>query len=113
MLTIKKLIFNIVTNLSSNNIDFVDENTIFEKTTVNIEIGNEEIVNNITKKKISIKSPLNTEGVLEKVKNNIYYALFYYWNTPNNPNNIGLIVFLLNPYYKELDFVKLKDEKIK
>ncbi len=64
--------------ISSNNIDFVDENTIFEETTANIEINDEEIISNITKNKISIKSPLNTEGVLEKVKNNIYYALFYY-----------------------------------
>jgi len=78
MSTIKELIFNIATSISSNNIDFVDENTIFEETTANIEINDEEIISNITKNKISIKSPLNTEGVLEKVKNNIYYALFYY-----------------------------------
>ena len=114
MLTIKELIFNIATNSPSDDNNYLNENTIFEEAeaTVDVEID-DEIISNITNKKISIKNPLNTEGVLEKVKSNIYHALLYYWDTPNIPNNAGLMASLLDPRYKELDFVELEDEKDK
>ncbi|PKK58597.1 hypothetical protein RhiirC2_720406 [Rhizophagus irregularis] len=57
--------------------------------------------------RITIKDPLNTEGVLHKVKNNIYNALVYYWDTPSD---IGLLAALLDPHYKELD-LELEDKK--
>jgi hypothetical protein len=108
MLTIKELIFDLATSsmdLSSNDVNYNNENTIFEET--EIEVDNEEIISHITKKKISIKDPLNTEGVLHKVKNNIYNALLYYWDTPSD---IGLMATLLDPRYKELD-LELEDKK--
>ncbi|PKY47867.1 hypothetical protein RhiirA4_445082 [Rhizophagus irregularis] len=71
-------------------------------------VEDEEIISNITNKRISIKDPLNTEGVLENVKENIYSSLIFYWD---KPNDAGLIAFLLDSCYKELDFVELKDDK--
>ena len=105
---ISELIFELApsNNTNINNIDFLNENTIFEGD-VNVENDTEEIISNITKKKISIKDPLNTEGILEKVKNNIYNALLYYWDTPHD---VGLMASLLDPRYKEMDFV-LDNEK--
>ena len=112
MSTIKVLIFNLATHsedLPSNDVDYQNEDTIFEEA-ADVEIDNEEIISNITKKKISIKDPLNTEGVLHKVKNNIYNALLYYWDTPSDT---GLMAALLDPRYKELDFLELEDQRDK
>ncbi|GBB95835.1 hypothetical protein RclHR1_02620026 [Rhizophagus clarus] len=89
----------------SNDIDYNNENTIFEKT--ELEVDSEEIISHITKKRIFIKDPLNTERVLLKVKNNIYNALLYYWDTPSV---IGLMATLLDLRYKELD-LELEDKK--
>ncbi|EXX74628.1 hypothetical protein RirG_049360 [Rhizophagus irregularis DAOM 197198w] len=109
MLTIKEFTFDLATdseNLPSNDADYLNEDTIFEEG--DVEIDNEEIISNITKKKISIKNPLKTEGILEKVKNNVYNALLYYWDTPNDT---GLMATLLDPRYKELG-LELEDKKI-
>jgi len=78
--TIKKLIFNLAGNssLDNININYLDENTVFETEELLIEIEDEEIISNISKRSISIKNPLNTTGILKKVKNNIYSALIYY-----------------------------------
>ncbi|CAI2192051.1 13331_t:CDS:1, partial [Funneliformis geosporum] len=103
------------TNSLSDDINYLNENTIFEKAEAianDVKIG-DKIISNITNKKISIKKPLNTEGVLGKVKSNIYHTLLYYWNTSNIHNNTRLMTSLLNSYYKELDFVKLEDKKDK
>ncbi|RHZ83688.1 hypothetical protein Glove_88g56 [Diversispora epigaea] len=110
--TIKKLIFNLAGNssLDNININYLDENTVFETKESLIEIENEEIISNISKRSISIKNPLNTTGILEKVKNNIYSALIYYWNFSND---IELIASLLDPRYKTLDFIESEDEKKK
>src|SRR6266540_6742382 len=109
MPNINELIFNLVllNNTDSDNINYLNENTIFEEDIGDIENDNEEIISNITKKKISIKNLLNTEGIFEKVKKNIYNALLYYWNTPHDAR---LMASLLDPRYKELDFL-LEDEK--
>jgi len=112
--TIKKLIFDLAGNSSLDNIDnnYLDENTVFETETfteeVLIEIEDEEIISNISKRSISIKNPLNTMGILQKVKNNIYSALIYYWNFSND---IELMASLLDPRYKTLDFIESEDEK--
>jgi hypothetical protein len=109
MLTIKEFIFDLAIdseNSPSNNADYLNEDIIFEEG--NIEIDNDEIISNITKKKISIKDPLKTEGIFEKVKNNIYNTLLYYWDTSNNT---GLMAILLDPRYKELG-LELEDKKI-
>ena len=92
-----------------NDIDYLNDNTIFEGDTRDIENDNEEIVSNITKRKISIKNPLNTKGIFEKVKKNIYNALIYYWDIPCDA---GLMASLLDPRYKELEFL-LEDKKEK
>jgi zinc finger BED domain-containing protein 1 (E3 SUMO-protein ligase ZBED1) len=110
--TIKKLIFDLACDSSLDNINYLDENTIFETETFTnellIEIEDEEIISNISKRRVSIKNPLDTTGILEKVKNNIYSALIYYWNFSND---IELITSLLDPRYKTLDFVESEDEK--
>jgi len=62
----------------------------------------------MTKKSISIKNPLDTTGVLEKVKQNIYNALIYYWDIPSD---LGLMAALLDPRYKNLDFIEIDTEK--
>lgn len=108
---IKELIFNMTCSLPSNNVTHHDENTVFESEGIEvtpIEVEDEEVISNITNKRISIKDPLNTEGVLENVKENIYSSLIFYWD---KPNDAGLIASLLDPRYKELDFVELEDDK--
>ncbi|GBC35432.2 zinc finger BED domain-containing protein 1-like [Rhizophagus irregularis DAOM 181602=DAOM 197198] len=95
--------------LPLNSDDFSNEDTVFESEAVETQqtdFDDDEIISNITKKKISIKNPLNTVGVLEKVKQNIYSALIFYWNIPND---LGLMAALLDPRYKSLDF--LDEEK--
>ena len=107
MPNINELIFNLAPSDNTdtddvNDINYLNDNTIFEGDTGDIENDNEEIISNITKRKISIKNPLNTEGIFEKVKKNIYNALIYYWDTPHDA---GLMASLLDPRYKELDFL--------
>jgi hypothetical protein len=107
---IKEMIFDLATEVLSNNDDFLNEDTIFGSEALKIQQTNfddDEVISNITKKKISIKNPLNTVSILEKVKQNIYNALIYYWDIPND---LGLIAALLNPRYKNLDFLD-DDEK--
>ena len=108
--TIKKLIFDLAGNssLDNININYLDENTVFETEELLIEIEDEEIISNISERRVSIKNPLDTTGILEKVKNNIYFALIYYWNFSND---IELMASLLDPHYKTLDFVESEDEK--
>lgn len=112
MSTIKEFIFNLTTNsenLEDNqDIDYLNENTIFDDTAADIEFDIEEIISSVTKKKVSIKYPLKTEGVLNKVKNNIYNALLYYWDTPSDT---GLMAALLDPRYRELDFIEIEDKR--
>ncbi|CAG8809854.1 6693_t:CDS:2, partial [Racocetra persica] len=58
--TIKELTFDLAGNLS-NNIDYLDNNTVFDSEDFEeIEVDNEEATSNITKNKISIKYPLDT-----------------------------------------------------
>jgi hypothetical protein len=107
---IKEMIFDLTTEVPSNNNDFLNENTIFGSEALEIQqtdFDDDEVISNITKKKISIKNPLNTVGVLEKVKQNIYNALIYYWDIPND---LSLMAALLDPRYKNLDFLD-DDEK--
>ncbi|GBC29861.2 zinc finger BED domain-containing protein 1-like [Rhizophagus irregularis DAOM 181602=DAOM 197198] len=95
--TIKEMIFDLATEVLLNSDDFSNEDTVFESEAVETQqtdFDDDEIISNITKKKISIKNPLNTVGVLEKVKQNIYSALIFYWNIPND---LGLMAALLDP----------------
>ncbi len=109
--TIKERIFDLAAEVPSNaDEEFLNENTVFE-TKIEIQpinFDDEEVISNITKKSISIKNPLDTTGVLEKVKQNIYNALIYYWDIPSN---LGLMAVLLDPRYKNLDFLEIDDEK--
>ena len=73
-----------------------------------IFIDDEEVISNITKRSISIKNSLDTTGVLEKVKQDIYSALIYYWDIPSD---LSLMAALLDPHYKNLDFVEIDTEK--
>jgi hypothetical protein len=45
---------------------------------------------------------------LEKVKQDIYNALIYYWDISSD---LSLIAALLDPRYKNLDFVEIDTEK--
>ena len=63
---------------------------------------------NYTKRKISIKNPLNTAGILNNVKANIYYSIIFYWDVPNDS---GYLALLLDPRYKNLDCLETGDEK--
>ncbi|CAG8513982.1 9083_t:CDS:2, partial [Diversispora eburnea] len=110
---IKKLIFDLTCESPLNNINYFDENTIFETKPFTNELLIEiedEIISNISKRKVSIKNPLDTTGILKKVKNNIYFALIYYWNFSND---IKLMASLLDPCFKTLDFVESEDEKMR
>ncbi|RGB43873.1 hypothetical protein C1646_749299 [Rhizophagus diaphanus] len=85
MLTIKEFTFDLATdseNLPSNDADYLNKDTIFEE------------------------DLLKTEGILEKVNNNVYNALLYYWDTPR------LMATLLDLHYKKLS-LELEDKKIK
>src|SRR4051794_36343887 len=109
--TIKKIIFDLAAETPSNIEEFVNENTVFESEGAeiqSIDFDNNEIVSNITRKKISIKNPLNTVGILEKVKQNVYNALIYYWDIPND---LGLMSALLDSHYKNLEFLEVDTEK--
>ena len=108
--TIKERIFDLAAEVPSNAEEFLNENTVFE-TEIEIQpinFDDDEDISNITKKSVSIKNPLDTTGVLEKVKQNIYNALIYYWDIPSN---LGLMAALLDPRYKNLDFLEIDDEK--
>ncbi|CAG8674617.1 17313_t:CDS:1 [Rhizophagus irregularis] len=99
------MIFDLATEVLSNNDDFLNEYTIFGSKALEIQqtdFNDDEVINNITKKKISIKNPLNTVSILEKIKQNIYNALIYYWDIPND---LGLMAALLDSRYKNLDFL--------
>ncbi|EXX57756.1 hypothetical protein RirG_204140 [Rhizophagus irregularis DAOM 197198w] len=92
--TIKELIFDLAGDFPSDNTTNLSYEDNEEVNTFPIETNDEEVISDFTNKKISIKEPLNTTGVLNKVQNNIYNALIFYWNIPN-----------------ELDFVEDEDER--
>ncbi|CAG8488580.1 1918_t:CDS:2 [Scutellospora calospora] len=97
--------------LTSDNTLFLNEDTVFgleDEEAQPIDFDDEEVISNITKKKILIKAPLDTTGILEEVKQNIYEALIYYWN---DPSDLGLAAVLLDPRYKDLDFLEDDSEK--
>ncbi|PKY59335.1 hypothetical protein RhiirA4_481988 [Rhizophagus irregularis] len=102
--TIKARIFDLTSEVPQNVGEFLDEDV----ETHPIDFDDDEVISNITKKSISIKNSLDTTGVLEKVKQNIYNALIYYWNIPNH---LGLMAALLDPHYKNLDFIEIDIEK--
>ena len=78
--TIKELIFDLAGDFPLDNMtDFsYEDNEVID--TLTIEANDEEVISDFTNKKISIKEPLNTFGVFNKVKDNIYNALIFYWN---------------------------------
>src|SRR6266508_1817300 len=87
------IITNLTNSLESFNEDFNNETVIsdLEETLTNQQID----YNNITE-------------VLENVKKNIYMGLKYYWAIPDK---FGIIATLLDPRYKNLDFIS--DDNIK
>jgi hypothetical protein len=109
---IKEMIFDLATSESPlSNEELLNEDTVFgldDAEVQPIDMDDDEIISKITKKKISIKNPLNTTGVLKEIKKNIYSALIYYWDIPNE---FGLMAALLDPRYKNLDFIDNEDEK--
>ncbi|CAG8781837.1 21186_t:CDS:2, partial [Cetraspora pellucida] len=61
--TIKEMIYDLANEAISNNDLFSDENTVFELKAEEIQpidLDNDEIISNITKKRILIKNPLDT-----------------------------------------------------
>ncbi|KAF0533467.1 zinc finger bed domain-containing protein 1-like [Gigaspora margarita] len=72
-----------------------------------IEPEEDIITSNFTQKKINIKDPLNTDSALNNIKKK-YYALLYYWNIPDN---LDYMASLLDPRYKDLDFIENEEEK--
>lgn len=109
--TIKARIFDLAAEVPPNVNELLDEDTLFESEvaeTQSIDCDNDEVISNITNKSISIKNPLDTTGVLEKVKQNIYNALIYYWDIPSD---LGLMAALLDPRYKNLDFIEMDTER--
>ncbi|EXX50591.1 hypothetical protein RirG_269370 [Rhizophagus irregularis DAOM 197198w] len=93
--TIKELIFDLAGDFPSDNTTNLSYEDNEEVNTFPIETNDEEVISDFTNKKISIKEPLNTTGVLNK----------------NIPNELGLMAALLDSRYKNLDFVKDEDEK--
>ena len=87
------IITNLTNSLESFNEDFNNETVIsdLEETLTNQQID----YNNITE-------------VLENVKKNIYMGLKHYWTIPDE---FGIIATLLDPRYKNLDFIS--DDNIK
>lgn len=71
--TIKELIFD----LADPSVALPINSSVIEPLT--IEVDDDEIISNYTKRKISIKNSLNTIGILNQVKANIYHSLIYYW----------------------------------
>ena len=109
---IKEMIFDLATSeLPLDNEELLNEDTVFGSEDAElqpVDMDDDEIMSNITKKKISIKNPLNTTGVLKEIKKNIYNALIYYWDISNE---FGLMAALLDSRYKNLDFIENEDEK--
>lgn len=108
---IKEFIFDYAPNSLPELEDINDNNLelyLEEEELQPIDSDDDTTISNYTKKKINIKNPLNTEGALDNVKNKIYNALIYYWNIPSN---LGYMASLLDPRYKDLDFIEDEDEK--
>ncbi|CAG8749577.1 3383_t:CDS:2, partial [Ambispora leptoticha] len=109
--TIKEMIFDLACETPLNNDLFLDEATVFGSDNEDmqpIDLNDDNIISNVTRKKISIKNPLVTTSILEQIKKNIYNALINYWN---DPNDLGLMAALLDPRNKSLDFLDNDSEK--
>ncbi|CAG8607760.1 5006_t:CDS:1, partial [Racocetra persica] len=104
------MIYDLASEELLNNDFFSDKDTVFEldEEIQSIDFDYDEIISNITKQSISIKNLVDTTDILDKIKQNIYNTLIYYWN---DPNDLGLITTLLNPHYKSLDFLSNDSEK--
>lgn len=89
----------IITNLTNS---LEPTNSSYEENLDNEAIDEEEI---LTNQQINYN---NIREVLENVKKNIYIGLKHYWAIPNE---FGIMAALLDPRYKNLDFISDNDIK--
>ncbi|CAG8700790.1 7568_t:CDS:2, partial [Cetraspora pellucida] len=71
-----------------------------------LEICDDE---NDSSKKIDLDKPMQTVGVLEKVKKTLYRAMRYYWKKDNNESYLP---FIINLCVKRFDFVSDKIKQV-
>ena len=57
----------------------------------------------VTTRKLRLKNPVNTQGMLNKIKSALYMSINYYWKDLSKPDI--LLSSLLDPRMKELLFV--------
>ena len=57
----------------------------------------------VTTRKLRLKNPVNTQGMLNKIKSALYMSINYYWKDLSKPDI--LLSSLLDPRMKELSFV--------
>ncbi|CAB4415453.1 unnamed protein product [Rhizophagus irregularis] len=72
--TIKELIFDLAGDFPSDNTTNLSYEDNEEVNIFPIETNDEEVISDFTNKKISIKEPLNTTGVLNKVQNTVLHT---------------------------------------
>ncbi|CAG8434442.1 5241_t:CDS:2 [Scutellospora calospora] len=88
-------------SISSEEINVESINDIF----VELEICEKDDLH----KKIDLDKPLQTSGVLEKVKETLYRAMHYYWKKDNTKSYLPSI---LDPRVKKFDFAPEKSKQI-
>ena len=64
----------------------------------------------LTNQNIEVVDYSNISEVLKKIKKNIYAALKHYWSTPDE---FGIMATLLDPRYKDLNFISDEEIKVK
>lgn len=99
----------IITNLTNSlelicdlNEDDVDDDDDFDDDDKTIGSDSEE---NLIDQQINYN---NTREILENVEKTIYKSLKYYWSIPNE---FGIMAALLDPRYKNLDFISDESNK--
>jgi hypothetical protein len=99
--------FPIITNLTNSLKSLDNSHEEYEDSDDNTIISDTE--ESLTNQQIEIDYNNITE-VLKNVKKNIYIALKYYWAMPDE---FGIMAALLDPRYKDLNFISDEEVKVK
>ncbi|CAI2171374.1 11901_t:CDS:1 [Funneliformis geosporum] len=98
-----------VTNIDIENLE--DIFTLDENQDNLANANNDENQDNsadANKKKINLDKPMQTLGMLKKVKNTLYQAMLFYWN---NDHEISYLPSILDSQIKKLDFASYEMER--
>ena len=100
---IKILIFNYFKTNFLLGVNFQNDETAFDEIIDEEEQLLQPLEFMATPRRLKLKNPINTQGMLNKIKSALYISINHYWKDLTKPD--ALLPSLLDPRMKDLSFV--------